>query len=203
MRYAWMVIAMLPPACFAQDEAPLLLLRGEVVQIEGLEFSIRTADYRVHRYRTDEQTWIERENNRIRFQALQRGDIVDVVSAREPAPPHAKLVKLVLTRPRAAPVLPWRPLGSTSSLLTRGNLTFTGIVTEVSEERLVLRLRNGEQKTFQLRYDTTFRGEGRLAERGALPAQTRVFVRAGKNLWDEVEAYEVVWGEILRPQDPR
>jgi hypothetical protein len=28
----------------------------------------------------------------------------------------------------------------------------------------------------------------------------RVFVRAGKNLYDEVEAYQVIWGAILNPR---
>jgi hypothetical protein len=29
---------------------------------------------------------------------------------------------------------------------------------------------------------------------------TRVFVRAGKSFDNEVEAYQVVWGEILQPR---
>jgi hypothetical protein len=28
----------------------------------------------------------------------------------------------------------------------------------------------------------------------------RVFVRAGKNLYEQVEAYQIIWGQILEPK---
>jgi len=43
--------------------------------------------------------------------------------------------------------------------------------------------------------------EGQPAEVGSLRANLVVFVRAGKNLDQEVEAYQVVWGEILQPEN--
>jgi hypothetical protein len=30
-----------------------------------------------------------------------------------------------------------------------------------------------------------------------------VFVRAGKNLDDQVEAYQIIWGDIMEPINPR
>ena len=32
-----------------------------------------------------------------------------------------------------------------------------------------------------------------------LKPNTRVFVRAGRNLDDDLEVYQVIWGEILEP----
>ena len=37
------------------------------------------------------------------------------------------------------------------------------------------------------------------AEPDNLPVNTVVFIRGGRNLYDEVEAYQVIWGEILQP----
>jgi hypothetical protein len=34
---------------------------------------------------------------------------------------------------------------------------------------------------------------------GVLAVNTRVFVRAGKTIYDEVEAFQVIWGDILKP----
>jgi len=40
-------------------------------------------------------------------------------------------------------------------------------------------------------------------EAADLKPNTRVFVRAGKNLGDQIEAYQIIWGEILHPTQPR
>jgi hypothetical protein len=36
-----------------------------------------------------------------------------------------------------------------------------------------------------------------------LKPTTRVFVRAGKNLDEQVEAYQIIWGDIMEPVHPR
>ena len=41
---------------------------------------------------------------------------------------------------------------------------------------------------------------GEIVEAANLRPNMRVFVRAGKDLYDQLEAYQVVWGDILRPQ---
>jgi len=65
---------------------------------------------------------------------------------------------------------------------------------------LYLRSRAGERSAIRLRPDTRFLMEGQPSELGSLRANLVVFVRAGKNLDNEVEAYQVVWGEILQPE---
>jgi hypothetical protein len=41
---------------------------------------------------------------------------------------------------------------------------------------------------------------GEVVDAAALKPNTRVFVQAGKTFYDQVEAYQVVWGEILGPK---
>jgi hypothetical protein len=41
--------------------------------------------------------------------------------------------------------------------------------------------------------------QGQTTEAGNLPVNTLVFIRGGKNIYDELEAYQVIWGRILQP----
>jgi hypothetical protein len=80
-----------------------------------------------------------------------------------------------------------------------GNLSFSGVVSRLGEGRLVLRTRAGEQ-TLLLRPDTRYLENGEIVEAAALKPTMRVFVRAGQNIWDQVEAFQVIWGAILEPR---
>jgi hypothetical protein len=93
-------------------------------------------------------------------------------------------------RSTAFPLLDW-----TSQT---GNLTFAGVVARLSGQSLVLRTRAGEQ-TLIIRRDTRYVDNGDTVEAAELRPNMRVFVRAGKNLYEQVEAYQVIWGEILNP----
>ena len=86
------------------------------------------------------------------------------------------------------------------SLFPRGDLTFSAVVARLDGERLVLHTRAAGEKTILLRQDTTFVAEGNPVDGSALQPNTRVFVRAGKNLDNRIEAYQVVWGQILEPR---
>jgi hypothetical protein len=80
----------------------------------------------------------------------------------------------------------------------RGNMTFSGTVVEVAAESLLVRTRQDGPRRFRLRDDTRYLADGGKGTAQDLRVNTRVFVRAGKNFDGEVEAYSVVWGEILR-----
>jgi hypothetical protein len=62
---------------------------------------------------------------------------------------------------------------------------------------LVLHLRGGDVQTILLRKDTRFLKDGEAMEYADLRSNMRVFVRAGKDIYQQVEAYQVVWGNIL------
>jgi hypothetical protein len=81
-----------------------------------------------------------------------------------------------------------------------GNLTLSGVVSRVAGGRLVLHTRDDGQKSILLRADTRYVSNGELVTAAELRPNMRVFVRAGKDLQDQVEAYQVIWGSILTPR---
>jgi hypothetical protein len=81
-----------------------------------------------------------------------------------------------------------------------GNLTFSGVVFRLTGERMVLHTREGGERSLLLRKDTRYLENGELVEPADLKLNMRVFVRAGKDLYDQLEAYQVIWGDILKPR---
>ena len=83
----------------------------------------------------------------------------------------------------------------------RGDRTFAGVVMRLTPRALTLRTRVGEA-ILALRPDTRYWDDGLGATRADLRVNTRVFVRAGQSLDGVVEAYQVMWGEILDVSSP-
>ena len=79
-------------------------------------------------------------------------------------------------------------------------MTFSGVVLRVNPEIIVLHTKTDPEKIVRLRQDTRYLDSGSPCTRSTLLVNTRVFVRAGRNLDDEVEAYQVIWGEIPGPK---
>ena len=80
-------------------------------------------------------------------------------------------------------------------------MTFSGVVSRLSDGRLVLRTRSAGEQTILLRQNTRFVADGESVPAAELKTNMRVFVRAGKDVFGHVEAYQVVWGGILRPPE--
>jgi len=197
------------------------LLRGVLLerdaQTDDGEFSVRAAGNQVVRYRFDAKTYVEREERPIDVPRLRPGEKVEVLSdplsgsllryARtihviDPAPPPRAATRPgsrldpALT-PAVSPALgpPHEPL------FARGDMTFSGVVSRLSDGRLVLRTRSAGEQTFLLRQDTRFVADGEKVPAAELKTNMRVFVRAGKDVFGHVEAYQVVWGGILLPPE--
>jgi hypothetical protein len=187
------------------------LLRGVLLerdaQTDGGEFSVRAAGNQVVRYRFDAKTYVQRDERPIDVPRLQPGEKVEVLSdplsgsllryARtihvvDPAPPPR-----AATRPASRLETGLRP--PPEPLFPRGDMTFSGLVARLSDGRLVLRTRNAGEQTFLLRQDTRFVADGEKVPAADLKTNMRVFVRAGKDVFGHVEAYQVVWGGILLP----
>jgi hypothetical protein len=97
--------------------------------------------------------------------------------------------------------LPRRPVVREDPMLSdlfqaRGTLTFAGLVCQLNAERLVLRARAGGEKTIYLRPDTRYMKDGGVAAAGSLHLNTRVYVRGSQNLEGEIEAFQIIWGEL-------
>ena len=185
-----------------------VLLESDAPAATG-EFSIRMqGTNQVYRFSFDSKTYVEREQNRIAMSGLHKGDSVEVVSDRDATigVHYARTVHVVETRsaPRA-------PMSNGRSrlyrspvefIVPRGNLTYSGLIAKLNADRLVLRTRLDGEKMIVLRRDTRYLDSGSIVEASDLQPNTRVFIRAGRNLDDEIEAYQIIWGEILKPTRP-
>jgi hypothetical protein len=194
-----------PLVAGAQFPAPeqLGVLLERDTNVAAGEFAIRAPDNQVYRYRFDAKTLVERDTLSGGMGHLNPGDRVTVDSdpVARSLLRYARTVR-VLTAP-AEPALADSRLRSTAfPLLDRapqtGNLTFAGVVAKLTGQSLVLRTRTGEQ-TLLIRRDTRYVDNGDTVEAAELRPNMRVFVRAGRNLYEQVEAYQVIWGSILDP----
>lgn len=196
---------------------PAPLTRGVVLERDpqpaGGEFSIRLDNYEVIRYRFDGHTAVDRENYPIDVPRLRPGELVEVLSEAVPG----SLIRYVSTvhslerapqtaLPAARRTRAWSFAAGLASayaaddpLFGRGDLTFSGVISHLNAGRLVLHTRQG-QRTILLRDDTRYLDNGEIATAASLSPNMHVFVRAGRNLYDEFEGYQVVWGEILEPK---
>jgi hypothetical protein len=194
-------------ALMSQELAPIGIVRGALLGCDSTQLTVGVAENRVFKFVTDGRTFIERDHMRIFCPSLSKGERLEIVSDRstDPAFRYARLVSVVALEihPRRQALMAVRaPLqydDPTVSIAPRGSLTFTGVVLRLDGDGMVLRTRTAGEKWILVRRDTRYREDGLRVEASSLHSSTRVFVRAGKNLDGEVEAYEVVWGEILTP----
>ncbi len=199
----------------AQQPAFPGVIRGVLIECDERapsgEFSLRAnGANQVYRFTFDERTYVEREDQRVSMRGVQEGDTIEVVADRdEGAAVHYARTVHVLEAPR-----PPRPASASGRyrsyhfrpvdfLAPRGNLTFSGVVARLSADRLVLHTRQEGEKTILLRLDTRYLEGGTMVDAADLKPNTRVFIRGGKNLEDQIEAYQIVWGEILEPTRSR
>ena len=183
------------------------LVRGVVLECDTRpsgELSIRTADNEVLRYQFDAKTYAEREEHLIEAGRVKPGEQVEVISDRMPG----SLVRYARTIHVIQPTPPPRPLSQgrlraynpKQDPVRTGNLTYSGVVYRLSDERVLIHTREAGDLAILLRKDTRYLQDGVVVEPADLKLNMRVFVRAGKDLYGEVEAYQVIWGTILTPR---
>jgi hypothetical protein len=117
---------------------------------------------------------------------------------------YIRTLHVVQATPPPRPVPTGRPLPYNPRLDTTrtGNLTYSGVIYRINAERVVLHMREGGDLAILLRKDTRYLEDGQVVDFAQLKPNMRVFVRAGKDLYNDVEAYQVIWGAIL-PREPR
>lgn len=204
MRACWLLL-LTPLIAGAQFPAPQqtgVLLEHDLNTDAG-ELAVRAPDHQVFRYRFDSKTVVYRDTFSGGMGHLRLGDRVDVESDAVPGSllRYARTIHVTGTQPPApTPEARLRALGFPMLDLTprTGNLTFSGVVARCNAASLVLRTRDGEQ-TLLIRHDTRYVSNGDTVDSASLQPNMRVFVRAGRNLYEQVEAYQVIWGSILDP----
>jgi hypothetical protein len=203
---------LLAPALLVAQTAPVrgVLLERDP-QASGGQFSVRLPSFEVLRFRFDAQTKVERDGHVIDVPRLKPGEKVEVVG--DPISGlmlrQARSVSVTIDPSAPPPPPPLRPsrlaqLRSANRYaedrsLPTGNLTYAGVVARFGADRIVLHTRDGKEQSLLLRKDTRYLLNGDLVDAALLKLNTPVFVRAGRDLWDQVEAYQVIWGKILAP----
>lgn len=205
-QFAITVVLVAGPA-LAQENAPIGILRGDLVAWSGSSRTgsivFRNAEKRLFECTFDDKTWFERENEHIAISAMRPGDHLELVADRKTpsAPCYARTVQVldITTTRRTASGKPvFRYHNSATELFApRGELTFAGIVTGIDGNELTIRTRDKVKHVLLLRTDTRYLGDGLPRERSSLEPQTLIFVRAGRNLDGDIEAYTIIWGDIL------
>jgi hypothetical protein len=190
---------------WAQEQAPPGIVRGDLSIVEKSSFQVRSLDGNRYKCTFDARTYIERDNQRIFPAALRVNDPVEVVTDRSVGRCYARTIRVVIPPP------PLKLLGSRQTRLVqprrvfdtvfpRGNLTFAGVVRRISPEMLVLYTRDEPEKIVLLRDDTRYLASGLPSAFSELAVNTRVFIRGGQNFEKNLEAYQIVWGEIAGPK---
>jgi hypothetical protein len=198
---------------WSQDTAPVGMVRGTLLECDLLSaasssgsLSLRTPENKVYRFTFDSKTYFEREKRRVLPVRLRPGDPLEIVSDRgeSPALRYARIVHVLDDAPAVRfssyieRLKQYR--SATEHIMPRGTLTYAGLIARLDGDVMILRVRGGGETRILLRPDTRYLHGGNTVGSSALSLSTRVFVRAGRNLDDEIEAYQVVWGEILSPR---
>jgi hypothetical protein len=205
------LLMLLPLTAAAQAAPPPALIRGVILECDSQapagEMAVRDAGNEVFRYQFDAKTYAERDGQLIQASRLKPGEKVEVVSDRSPgsALRYARTIHVTQPLPPPRPLTMGRyrapnPAGPKLDTLPTGNLTFAGVVFRLNGERVVLHTRVTGEQSILLRADTRYLQEGEIVEAKDLKPNMRVYVRAGKNLYDQVEAYQIIWGSILSPR---
>ena len=182
----------------------MAVLRGPLVSIDAAIVRVEVAEGQIVECKFDIRTSMERDGQRIEVAAVSVGDRLEIVADHRPTGCYARTMH-VLDIPSQNPIAGRRPSmkreysSPTDRYAPRGDMTVTGLVVGLSEQWLTIRTRTEGNKQFLLRHDTRYVGEGMRTDRESLARSTRVFVRAGRNFEGVVEAYQVIWGDIMKP----
>jgi len=206
MRWPVLVIFV---AVLHAEQAPSGIVRGQLVTWTGspgggqVTITTTAGEYSCS---FDAKTYMERDGQMVAIKSFSPGDRIELVTDRKSGSDlcyartlHAVEQPVVRKIPGHRPPLQLGP-SPTEAWAPRGDMTFSGMVVRLSPELLVLRTRSEPRQTIQLRRDTRYISDGVRADAADLKVNTHVFVRCGRNLDDEIEAYQVIWGGIVHPE---
>jgi hypothetical protein len=184
------------------SEMPVGIFRGTLLLWTGTagagDLTVRRADSAVFLCHYDSHSLVEADNRPVGIAGLTTGDPLKILTDHKPGSPvcYARTVEVVNPevkplRARAVPVAK-----NTPDFLPRGDRTLAGLILRHDSGLLTIRTRGGDL-ILALRPNTRFLADGVSTNAQALTVNTHVSVRAGKDLYGNMEAYQVMWGEIL------
>jgi hypothetical protein len=200
MRLSGMIAMALivAPLC-APADMPKGLFRGQMVSWEGSPVSgvllARNSAGTLQGCGYDSLSILELSRRRVTVAKLEPGDPLEIITDHKPGSRDCYIRMLSVVPPGPPPGRVSAPPKAPSIVLPRGDRTVSGVVIRNNGRSITLRTRDGEQ-TLLLRKDTRYLGDGAPRDAAALAVNTRVFVRAGRNLDGGIEVYQIMWGEI-------
>ena len=179
----------------AQEPARPGIVRGSLLQVGSAGLVVTTSSGDSVQCGFDGHTYMEKDGQRIFAGALHVSDPVEVVADRKASSCYARTVRVIAPGTRILPIRR-SPL---EYIYPRGNLTFSGVVRRLNSEVVVLRTREEPEKLVLLREDTRYLDSGSPTDLSRLGVNTRVFIRGGRNIDNQLEAYQIIWGDIGGP----
>ncbi|MEQ1948068.1 MAG: hypothetical protein ABL995_12815 [Bryobacteraceae bacterium] len=206
MRLRLLLLAFSCVPLTAQQSLPVGIMHGHLLALNdhpsperGARSSgdlvVQAADGTTYGCAYDAHTLFERDHDVIRADHLRPGDPVEVVSDRRTGGCYTRMLTVNdLPVPKMSPAR--RPAGRLVNLQPRGYVTISGLVVRANETSITVRTRSGE-KTLLLRADTLYSIDGVRLDAPESALNKHVFIRAGRDLHETLEAYQVMWGEAL------
>ena len=187
----------------AQSPSQSGLVRGVLVENNAGEIVVRSGSNLVYHFSCDNRTWIERSQERVTASSLLPGELLEVVSDRYPQ--LVRYARVVHVLEKSAPkrrVLSagnYRLAPGPGALVAPpGDLTFSGIVAALDGQRIRLRTRLDGEKIIFLSPDTQYFAGGMEVDSKAILPNIHVYLRAGVNSKGDIEAYQIIWGDIIQ-----
>jgi hypothetical protein len=178
--------------------APKGVFRGNVVKVADYTLELKTTIGTHYTCEFDKHTYMERDGQRVFAGALKADEPVEIITDIRGTACYTRTLRFIPSTARLTTVRPYR--SSIDHIYPRGNLTFAGVVRRFNPQILVLRTRDDAEKIVLLREDTRYLDSGIPVDFSRLAVNTRVFIRGGKNFENDLEAYQVIWGEIPGPK---
>lgn len=184
-------------ACVAGEPLPVGFTRGNVLSVDDGWLAVRRTDGAIYECGYDGHTLFQRNRWPIQAGQLAPGEFVEVLSDQRSGARtcYTRMLSVVLAPAVTRRAIPGLPRERTP---LRGSMTLAGLVTREDGSSFTVKTRDGE-RTLRLRMDTSFSRDGiRLAAPAPL-VNEHVFIRAGRGMSGALEAYQIMWGEILNP----
>jgi hypothetical protein len=178
------------------------VFRGQFESSEGSsrsgQITARSSDGSSYFCGYDSRSYFEMDKERVMAAKLVPGSPIIIVADRRPGSRSCYTRILHVLPPTPAPrrstATPAKPKYEIRPM--QGDRTFSGVVAGLDATHLRLKTRDGEE-TLMIRRDTRFLEGGSHSTAAALPVNAHVFIRAGQNLDGDLEAYQIMWGDIL------
>lgn len=190
-------------------EMPPGYFRGSLVSWEGSPasgiLSAANSGQEVFTCRYDSKSYIELDHWHVKVDKLQPGDPIRILAQRRIGETSCHILSLVVedppkpvvVRPGHKPEPPQTAQSKPVKFTTqRRNLeSIAGVVKEITSASLTLRTRDGE-RTFELRPETRYFGNGLKMERADVQVNQRLSVEASQNLNGDWEVFQLTWGDL-------